>query len=436
MAIILVVDDLAANRAVLVTLLGYQGHQLLEAANGREALDLARSARPDLVITDVLMPVMDGYELVRQLRLDPATRLIPVMFYTAHYGEHEARALALSSGVSHVLTKPVDPEDVLVAVASALAEREQAPPALAADFDRDHLQLLTDKLSRTDEDLRSANARLQALVHIGLELASEQDGAQLLHKVCVAARELFGASYVTLGVFEHNGRLAQHFVAVGVDCADPWAPGDLPPLLRSVMDERRCVHGVNPRGRAETMAFGPGHPDIHAYLAGAIASPAHVYGWLLIVSNDGRTFTSQDEHLLSALSGQVGRIYENGYFYRLARHERDRAQRYLDTADVILLALDLEGRLEVINRKGCVLLERDERELLGRDWVEMCVPASQRAEERERFRRIVAGDLSVVRGTVVTAAGRERLIEWRNTLLRDGDGHVLGTLSSGTDITE
>ena len=73
MATILIVDDLAANRKFLVTLLRSSGPRLLEAADGREGLAAVHAEHPDLVITDVLMPVMDGYELVRQLRLDPAT---------------------------------------------------------------------------------------------------------------------------------------------------------------------------------------------------------------------------------------------------------------------------------------------------------------------------------------------------------------------------
>ena len=118
MATILIVDDLSANRKVLVALLRHQGHRVLEAADGRQGLVAVRTERPDLVITDVLMPVMDGYELVRQLRLDPATSGIPVVFYTAHYGEGEARALALSGGVAYVLTKPVVSEEVLDAPAA------------------------------------------------------------------------------------------------------------------------------------------------------------------------------------------------------------------------------------------------------------------------------------------------------------------------------
>lgn len=65
MATILVVDDHPINREFLVTLLRYRGHSLLQAADGAEALQVARAAHPDLIISDILMPTMDGYELVR-----------------------------------------------------------------------------------------------------------------------------------------------------------------------------------------------------------------------------------------------------------------------------------------------------------------------------------------------------------------------------------
>ena len=77
LATILIVDDRPANRRFLVTLLGPQGHRLVEAANGLDALAAAQAEPPDLVITDVLMPVMDGYEFVKRLRLDPTFAISP-----------------------------------------------------------------------------------------------------------------------------------------------------------------------------------------------------------------------------------------------------------------------------------------------------------------------------------------------------------------------
>src|SRR5204863_2768638 len=99
MANILIVDDQPANREVLSSLLAYGGHRLLEASNGAEALQVTRGEHPDLVITDILMPVMDGYEFVKQLRADPSIAQTPVIYYTAHYLEREARALAEKSGI-------------------------------------------------------------------------------------------------------------------------------------------------------------------------------------------------------------------------------------------------------------------------------------------------------------------------------------------------
>jgi PAS domain S-box-containing protein len=117
-------------------------------------------------------------------------------------------------------------------------------------------------------------------------------------------------------------------------------------------------------------------------------------------------------------------------------HERDRAQRYLDTAEVILLALDPKGRITLVNRYACSILGWSEDELLGRDWIETCLPARVRGALRETFYKLLDGELSVVENPILTRSGEERLIEWRNTLERDLDGRVIGTLSSGLDITE
>jgi PAS domain S-box-containing protein len=440
MATILVVDDLAANRDVLASLLKYRGHRIVQAANGRAALDLVQSDAFDLVISDVLMPVMDGYDLVKALRADPATAAVPVLFYTAHYGEREARALAVSSGVADVLIKPIDPEVVLEIVDRVLAHGSDLSPEsapLREDFDQAHLRLLTDKLSQTDDELRTANARLRALINIGLELASESEAGRLLENVCLAARELFAATYVTVGILDRSDRTVQRQVTSGLSAGTGIPIGDpAPGLLLTVTRDRRPIRGENSTGNPTAVGLPESHPPIQAFLAAPVASPSHIYGWICLVGNDGQRFSENDEHLVMALSGQLGRIYENGYFYAVARKERDRAQRFLDTAEVILLARDLDGRITLINRKGCTLLERSEAELLGQDWIDTCVPLRRRPESRASFHSLVAGDLSIFQAPVVSQSGRERLIEWRSTLLREDGGQVSSTFSSGTDITE
>ena len=137
----------------------------------------------------------------------------------------------------------------------------------------------------------------------------------------------------------------------------------------------------------------------------------------------------------SFTEGRVGREVGPRQAGRILR-QLVSAQRYLDTAEVILLALDLHGRITLINRKGRELLGRTEQELLGCDWIETCLPPRVRDALRRTFANLVSGDLSVVENPILTRTGEERLIEWHNTLLRDDEGHVIGTFSSGADITE
>src|SRR4051794_18178986 len=204
MATVLIVDDHPTNRAFLVTLLGYAGHHLHEAADGAEALEAVRVERPDLVIADVLMPTMDGYEFVRRLRADPAIAHTPVVFYTATYLEREAQALARDCGVEHVLVKPAPPDLILRTVAAILARGPIAPapagPARADSFDRAHMRLLTDKLAIKVDELTSANDRLAALFDLSQRLAAERDPDTLLQICCDSARAIIGAKYAALDV--------------------------------------------------------------------------------------------------------------------------------------------------------------------------------------------------------------------------------------------
>lgn len=164
MATILVADDQPVGRQYLVTLLGYRGHRLLEACDGRQALEIALAEHPDLIITDILMPTMDGYQFVKELRNISALAAIPVIFYTATYHEDKARALAQACGVIRILSKPCAPQLVLEAVDEILGRDDDPTPArLPADFDREHLQLLTNTLSKKVAELENHTKLLQVL---------------------------------------------------------------------------------------------------------------------------------------------------------------------------------------------------------------------------------------------------------------------------------
>ena len=164
MATILIVDAIRADRHPYITLLGNYGHRLLEAGDGTEALELARDELPDLIITDILMPNMDGFTLVRRLRKEPLLSGVPVIFQTASYDIEEITKLSQASGIQYILRKPAEPHEILRAVNEALKKpvsHRRLPQT--GQLQRAHLQLLADKLYEKVSELEKANEHLRSI---------------------------------------------------------------------------------------------------------------------------------------------------------------------------------------------------------------------------------------------------------------------------------
>lgn len=121
---ILVIEDHALMRRNLVTILTMEGYAALAAGNGRDGLALARSERPDLVLCDVMMPEMDGHEVLRALRADAGTAGIPFVFLTAKGEKHEVRG-GMNLGADDYLVKPVCRDDLVTAVQARFTRKEQ-----------------------------------------------------------------------------------------------------------------------------------------------------------------------------------------------------------------------------------------------------------------------------------------------------------------------
>lgn len=166
MATILVVDDRELNRSLLTTLLGYGGHRLLEASSGPEGLSTVQRENPELIITDILMPEMDGYEFVRRVRALPIAHQPQIFFYSATYLENEASVLARACGVNRVICKPVEPQEVLKAVDEALVLSTPQKPSLANDGSpaNEAVRVLSNKLFHKIQELEELNSELERRV--------------------------------------------------------------------------------------------------------------------------------------------------------------------------------------------------------------------------------------------------------------------------------
>jgi signal transduction histidine kinase/DNA-binding response OmpR family regulator len=118
---ILIADDREENRYFLETLLTSNGYEVDSTANGAEALAKARQTPPQLIISDLLMPVMDGYTLLQQWRADDRLKVVPFVVYTATYTDAKDEQLALSLGASAFLLKPIEPADFLTRIRGIIA---------------------------------------------------------------------------------------------------------------------------------------------------------------------------------------------------------------------------------------------------------------------------------------------------------------------------
>jgi diguanylate cyclase (GGDEF)-like protein/PAS domain S-box-containing protein len=374
MATILIVDDHVLNRQFLMVLLGYSGHCLVEAADGVEGLKMAHAKRPDLVITDILMPNMDGYEFVTRLRAIPSIADTPVMFYTAAYHEREANMMAMACGVRWILPKPSDPELILKTVQEALGlpPKRQAsllpPPQETARFagidnqlneylveletssqlmsqiaqnqnapdgDKEDLQELVQRLSKALSSLQAVSLRLTALIELGIELAAERDPVQLLEISCRVVQDISLAKVAAVGVLDGTGSALEHYVTRGWDdatLARMARPAAAEGVLGDVLSKGSPVRTTNPEGDPQRLGLPESHPPVHSFLAVPVASQEHVYGWLYLGDKLGAdAFNEVDERAAATVAAQLAVVYENLALY--SEIQRQHVQLKLEVDD-------------------------------------------------------------------------------------------------------
>jgi len=165
MARILVVDDIEQNLYMLRVLLEAHGCSVEDARHGGEALEKARRSAPDLIISDLLMPVMDGYTLLGHWKADEQLKRIPFVVYTATYTDPQDEKHALELGADAFIIKPMDPVLFMAGIREVLASRGTAPHAPAGEEKerlRDYSEVLIRMLEKKMRQLEQTNRALEA----------------------------------------------------------------------------------------------------------------------------------------------------------------------------------------------------------------------------------------------------------------------------------
>ncbi len=169
---ILVVEDVPNVLELLDVTLQFKGYPVITARNGQEALEQVSKERPALVITDILMPKMDGYALAHRLRSDATTRQIPLIFLSATYVTPEDKQFAISLGAVRFMEKPIDTEEFLLTVAELLTQGPEPPPEPMGEH-----EFYTGYRERLEYKLRHKNTQISRTERLLTTLPANQQPA-------------------------------------------------------------------------------------------------------------------------------------------------------------------------------------------------------------------------------------------------------------------
>jgi len=347
MKTIRIVNDRIINLEFLSTLLGYGGYRVQKALHGAQALEMALLEPPHLVISDILMPVMDGIELVTHLQAHPLTAAIPVIFYTATYSVDQAQAMARTYGVTAVLTKPSEPQKILETVALALG-REFVVPAmpapaaamlelaivpelaglqqrlqvLAADIDVDATPDMPSHPIYALANVQTLSLRLAALLELSMNLSTERDSQNLLERFCRAAQNIMGTGRTAVGM--HGNGQPRRSACCGVTVGDVdqiFEALDTYTADAGVLRERLAGGAMLDLASvaADVRHLPSRHPLRHRFLLVPIMQGVHQQGWLYLSGKSGNDgshhFNDEDREFATTLAAQLAPLYENLNLY-------------------------------------------------------------------------------------------------------------------------
>jgi len=338
---ILIVDDTPTNIGVVTDYLGDYGFEILIARDGEKALQRSRYTRPDLILLDVMMPGIDGFETCRRLKADQTTQDIPVIFMTA-LANPEDKVKGFEAGGVDYVTKPLHQEEVLARITTHLRIQDLTRNLQQKNV---HLQQATDELQEANtvlfnltDELRQANARLSEKAvqletshQVGQQVTSILDLDELLRKVVDLIQTRFGYYFVGVWLLTESQEAVVLQAGSGIKMGSLIEPGFFIPLDtgHSIIVEvcqTGCAHLADDAQFLSVDALSEAPLEL--------ALPLHVGGEMIgvldIQSDREAAFDDEDKTVLQTLANQIAIAIHNARLYEseknLRQLEAERAQ--------------------------------------------------------------------------------------------------------------
>jgi two-component sensor histidine kinase/DNA-binding response OmpR family regulator len=327
---ILVVDDEALTREILGEMLTDEGYRVAFASNGVEALAQAAELTPDLILLDVRMPVMDGFEVCRRLRATPHLAELPVIIITA-FADRQARLRGIEAGADDFIAKPFDVEELQARVRTVtrldryrrlFQERTQRQQAESErDAVLEALQQSKAELEHSNQALSDRVAVLEALHQIGVAMTSQLETDTLMQFIVETATNLVNATSCSILLpDEETGELVFHAAADGI-IGMRVPPGQgiaaralrecVPQLIQDVAADPDHYRGIEQKGSE----------SIRSLLTVPLPARDKAIGVLTAINKREGHFGEQDQTLLMTLASYAAIAIENSRLYERALQE-------------------------------------------------------------------------------------------------------------------
>jgi PAS domain S-box-containing protein/diguanylate cyclase (GGDEF)-like protein len=458
---ILIVEDSATQAEHLAHLLSIEGgYRVRTAVNGAEGLLAARASRPTMIVTDIDMPVMDGFTLCRQLKADPLLCEVPVILLTSLTSLYDV-IRGLDCGADNFIRKPFDARYLLGRIRFILAnralrsnervqlgmqvnlggqthfitaERQQIFDLLISTYE-EAIQM-TEELKAQQQRIARSYQSLEGLYRIAEALNPALTERSVAGSALDRALDLPGVTGGCIALFDDAGTLRVvetraldvtigHGAGLDCQCARRLEAGELPgPALVGECESLGGMHACVP-----------------------LTAGGRSLGLLHLATAPG-LLGEDDMQLLGTIGNQIAVATERAHLYahmealvqertEALRSERNLLSTVVDTTDALVVVCDREGRIQLYNRACQDALGWSPEQALGKKMWEIF----QLRDDPSAVRRFLH-DLPLenlprrIQGEWLTRNGGLRSVIWSTAPLRDSEGHIEAVLSTGMDVTE
>lgn len=380
MSKLLIVDDNTQNLYMMETLLRTNGFEVVQAVNGAEALELARTAPPDLIISDILMPEMDGFGLCREWRSDDRLKKIPFIFYTATYTDSKDERFAINLGADRFLVKPMEPLTFLENVRQVLEmQRDDAKEAKNMlvekedEYYREYSEVLIHKLEDKMVQLQNAHKRIFSLYQASNILMTIKNTPEMIHQVLTALVDTAGYQQANFFLLDEKQDKLYLLDAVGFSNETlttfrenrVFDRGQATGLVGMVAKNCETINIPDTSKDARWISL---DQSIQSALFVPIQFERHLIGVLSLFSVNSHAFNEEDERNIITLANSLAIALENKTNQEQVQNQLQRLSALHNIDVAINCSMDLRATLNILLSHVMAQLKVDASDVVLFNW--------------------------------------------------------------------